>query len=63
MYSAQHNAWHSVAMMLTCFHLLDGEPIEVFSFIIAVKMLYNFVLVSAIQQCESAVSLHTLPPS
>lgn len=52
MYSAQHNAWHSVAMMLTCFHLLDGEPIEVFSFIIAVKMLYNVVLVSAIQLTE-----------
>ena len=30
---------------------------------IIIELLYNIVLVSAVQQCESAISIHTPPPS
>ena len=39
-----------------------GECMRIF-FLIGGKLLYNVVLVSAIHQCESAISIHMSPPS
>ena len=38
-------------------------PVIPILFLIGEKLLYNVVLVSAVQQCESAISIYISPPS
>ena len=61
--------WGDITWIRICF---DGQCINLmvlfwevksFFFLIGGKLLYSVVLVSAIQQCKSAIILHLSPPS
>ena len=39
------------------------KKIDFSLFLIGVELLYNVVLISAIQRSESAIHIHTFPPS
>ena len=41
----------------------EASGIPIYLFLIGGYLLYNVVLASAVQQCESAVSTHVSPPS
>ena len=49
--------------MLFCFFVCLFESSHFIYFTIEVKLLYNVILVSPVQQSESAMCIHISPPS
>ena len=48
---------------MQCLHPGGFLELDFFFFLIEVELLYNVVLVSTVQQCESVIFVHTSLPS